>query len=275
MIEVLRDRRFRSMSTSLILALWLASPASAQDDAAALAKATQNPLAAMISLPIQSNLNFGLGEYGRTQHVLNLQPAIPLALGDWTLINRFIAPVIHQPIITDESRSMDGLGDIIYQGFFAPQPNNGLTYGFGPVASLATATEQILGSEKWTVGPGLILVKMTGPWVLGGVAWNTWSFAGDDNRPETNAMGLQYFINYNLPDAWFLTTSPMITANWMADEGNKWTVPFGAGVGKVFAVGPQMLNGNMAGYWNAVTPDNVDGPDWTLRLQLVFLFPSG
>jgi hypothetical protein len=143
------------------------------------------------------------------------------------------------------------------------------------VVILATATEQILGSEKWNAGPGFILVKMTGPWVLGGVIWNTWSFAGDDSRPDTNAMGAQYFINYNLPNAWYLTSSPSISANWKAEEGNKWIVPFGGGFGKIFAIGPQKLNGNITGYWNAVKPDNVDGPDWTLRLQLAFLFPRG
>jgi hypothetical protein len=265
----------------LAFGCWLAvcSAAAAQDapDAAAasaLAKKAQNPIANMISVPLQNNTNFGIASFDRTQNVLNIQPVLPAPIGTWNLINRAIAPLIYQPDITQSSGGEFGLGDIVYQGFFTPASSGVVTWGIGPVLVFPTATNDVLGSGKWSAGPAAIVVAMPGKWVLGGVVYNAWSFAGGSDRADVNQGVLQYFINYNLKNAWYLTSAPIIAVNWNATEGNKWTVPFGGGVGKIFAVGKQKLNGQVSAYWNAVTPDALDGPDWTLRLQLVFLFPK-
>jgi hypothetical protein len=85
-------------------------------------------------------------------------------------------------------------------------------------------------------------------------------------------MLLQPFVNYNLPKGWYISSSPIITANWEADSGDKWTVPLGAGIGKVFKIGKQPMNAQVQGYYNVEKPDN--GADWTLRLVLQFLFPK-
>jgi hypothetical protein len=147
-------------------------------------------------------------------------------------------------------------------------------WGFGPVLMLPTATDDVLGSGKWSLGPAAVVVATQGKWVFGGVAFNAWSFAGDSDRADVNQGTLQYFVNYNLKNAWYLTSSPIIAFNWEAASGDKWVVPFGGGIGKIFAIGNQKLNGQISAYWNAVKPDNLDGPDWTFRAQLVFLFPK-
>jgi hypothetical protein len=110
------------------------------------------------------------------------------------------------------------------------------------------------------------------PWVIGVLANNIWSYTGDDDQPDVNQFLLNYFINYNLPQGWYISSAPIITANWKADSGNKWTVPFGGGVGKIFRVGKQPMNAQVQAFYNMDKPDN--GPDWTLRLQLQFLFPK-
>jgi hypothetical protein len=92
-------------------------------------------------------------------------------------------------------------------------------------------------------------------------------------RPDTNQGSLQYFVNYNLANAWYLTSQPIISFNWEAANEDRWLVPFGGGFGKIFAIGAQKLNGNVQAYWNAEMPESTDGPDWTLRFTLVFLFP--
>ncbi len=265
-------RAWRVLAVSLAGFILLPTAGRAQEDVN-LAQLTQNPVADLISVPFQNNTNFGLGPNDRTQNVLNIQPVVPLGLSaNWNLITRTIVPVIVQPDLASESGSTTGLGDILFSAFLSPGQPGKVIWGVGPAISLPTGKEG-LSSEKWALGPSIVVLTMSGPWVAG-VLWNNiWSVAGDDDRPDTNNMLVQYFINYNLPNGWYLISAPIITANWKASSGNKWVVPFGAGAGKVFRVGKQPLNASLQAYVNAVKPDDF-GADWTLRAQLQFLFPK-
>lgn len=244
------------------------------EDTAELAKAAQNPVASMISLPLQNNTNFNVGPGDDVQNVLNIQPVIPLKLSeDWNLITRTIVPVIYQPeLVKGTGGSEFGLGDINLTLFLSPAKPGKIIWGAGPAFSLPTANETILGTEKWSAGPSVVALKIQGPWVVGGLASNLWSFAGDSDRQDVNQFLFQYFINYNLPDGWYLSSAPIITANWEADSSDQWTVPLGGGGGKIFRIGKQPVNAQLQGFYNVVTPDN--GPDWTLRFQFQFLFPK-
>ena len=225
----------------------------------------------MISVPFQNNINFNIGPYDRTQNVLNIQPVYPITLSEnLNLITRTIIPFISQPI--GESDSKFGIGDINFTAFFSPADPGKVIWGLGPTFFLPTASDASLGSEKWSVGPALVVLTMPGSWVIGLLANNVWSFAGNEERSDVNQMLLQYFINYNLPDGWYLVTAPIITANWKAESGQQWTVPFGGGFGKIFKIGSQPLNAQVQAFANVVKPDN--GADWSLRLQLQFLFPK-
>ena len=236
-----------------------------------LAKKSQNPVSNMISVPFQNNINFNIGPYDRTQNVLNIQPVYPITLSEnLNLITRTIIPFISQPI--GESDSKFGIGDINFTAFFSPADPGKVIWGLGPTFFLPTASDASLGSEKWSVGPALVVLTMPGSWVIGLLANNVWSFAGNEERSDVNQMLLQYFINYNLPDGWYLTSAPVITANWKAESGQQWTVPFGGGFGKIFKIGSQPLNAQVQAFANVVKPDN--GADWSLRLQLQFLFPQ-
>lgn len=239
-----------------------------------LARKAQNPIANMISLPLQNNTSFGIGPFDRNQNVLNVQPVIPASLGNWNLINRFIAPIKWQPDVYQEDGTTFGLGDIVYEGFFTPAKSGNVTWGVGPVLIMPTATDERLGSGKWSAGPAAIVVAFIKKWVVGGVIYNAWSFAGQSDRADVNGGVFQYFVNYNLPKAWYLTSAPILSVNWNAPEGDKWIVPFGGGAGKIFVIGKQKFNGQISAYYNAVKPETLDGPDWSLRFQLVFLFPK-
>jgi hypothetical protein len=238
-----------------------------------LAKKTQNPVADLISLPFQNNINFKVGPDEKTQNILNIQPVWPVSLNnDWNLITRTIVPIISQPGVDalDIDRE-NGLGDTTFTAFLSPKNSGKLIWGAGPVILLPTATDDRLGSDKWGIGPSAVFLTMQGHWVIGSLFSNVWSFAGsgDDN---VNMFTWQYFINYNLPDGWYLTTSPIITANWEADSDNTWTVPFGGGGGKIFRIGKQPMNAQVQALYNVEKPEF--GADWTLRLQLQFLFPK-
>jgi hypothetical protein len=240
-----------------------------------LRKAAQNPMADMMSFPFQNNTNFGYGPLDKTQNITNIQPVIPFRLtDDLLLISRTIAPLIYQPEFFDGQGSEFGLGDITQTLFLGPADPGGFIWGAGPVFMLPTATDDRLGTDKWCAGPAAVGLTMRGPWVFGLLAQNLWSFAGDSDRPDVNQMMIQYFINYNLPDGWYLTSSPAITANWEADSDNTWTVPFGGGFGRLFRIGKLPVNAQVQAFYNAEKPD-ISGPDWTLRFQVQFLLPKG
>jgi len=238
-----------------------------------LAKQAQNPVANLISLPLQNNTNFSIGPDDETQNILNIQPVWPVSINDnWNLITRTILPVVSQPnILTGGDGRINGLGDTTFTGFFSPKDSGKLIWGAGPVFLIPTATDDALGSDKWGAGASVVLLTMPGKWVVGSLFSNVWSFAGSGDQ-DVNLFTWQYFINYNLPNKWYLTSAPIITANWEADSDNTWTVPFGGGIGKIFNIGKQPMNGQISAYYNVEKPEF--GPDWQLRIQLQFLFPK-
>jgi len=238
-----------------------------------LAKQAQNPVANLISLPLQNNTNFGIGPDDETQNILNIQPVWPVSINDkWNLITRTILPVVSQPdILTGGEGRVDGLGDATFTGFFSPKDSAKLTWGVGPVFLIPTATDDALGSDKWGTGASAVFLAMPGKWVVGSLFSNVWSFAGSGSQ-DINLFTWQYFVNYNMSNGWYLTSAPIITANWEAGSDNRWTVPFGGGAGKIFKIGKQPVNAQVGAYYNVEKPDF--GADWQLRLQLQFLFPK-
>lgn len=271
--------------------LSLSLPAAAQDN---LAKQSQNPLATVISVPFENNTYFGIGPSNATANVLNLKPVVPVNLGSVNMINRFIAPYIwtegqsvedlagfipegvdlgfagspNSPLVGRER----GLGGITYQMFFSPANPGSVIWGVGPVFVLPTATKDRFASDKWSAGPAAVALTMPGNWVIGVLAQNVWSFAGDSDAADVNKFLFQYFINYNMDDGWYLSSTPVITANWKADSGDRWTVPFGAGIGRLVKFGNQPVDFKLAGYYNAIKPEQ--GPDWSAQFQVKFLFPQ-
>jgi hypothetical protein len=255
-----------------------------QDDQADLAKQAQNPLASMSSFPLQNNTNFYVGPQKGTQNVLNIQPVLPFSLGaNWNLVTRTIFPIVSLPGFTSGGNfvpptpgllpeRINGLGDTLFTAFLTPKVSK-LIWGVGPALALPTATDDLLASDKWSLGPSVVLLTMPGHWVIGTLLSNIWSFAGS-GTDDVNSFTLQYFINYNMPGGSYFTSQPIITANWGADSGDKWTIPFGGGLGKIFKLGgKQPVNFNIQAYYNVKRPEF--GGRWQLRVKWVFLFPKG
>jgi hypothetical protein len=254
------------------------TPAAAKPDDSSsteeLAKKAQNPIADLISVPFQNNINFNYGPRHLTQDVLNIQPVLPFTLTqDWNLITRWILPIIHQPSLAKGDSSDTGLGDLNPTLFLSTSVASDLLVGFGPTFLFPTASSSQLGTEKWGMGPSAVAVWMPGHWVVGSLINNIWSYAGPTSREAVNEMTLQYFLNYNLPDGWYLSSAPIITANWEAErDADIWTVSVGGGVGKLLRIGRLPVNTQVQAFWNAEAPRH--GGDWTLRTQLQFLFPK-
>lgn len=263
-------------SRVLVVVIFLAISGTAQENAKQtenLAKATQNPVASLISVPVQNNVNFNIGPYGREQNVLNIQPVIPVRISEnWNLITRAITPIIYQPDYTQKQNGTFGLGDMNPTFFLSPAKPGKLIWGVGPTFVLPTATNQVLGQGKFSMGPSVVALLQPGHWTVGALVNNAWSVAGSSTRANVNQMLLQYFVNYNLKKGWYLTTSPIVTANWMASNGNRWTVPLGGGVGRVFRMGLQPVNVSVQLYANPIYPTGAS--PWSLRTQIAFLFPK-
>jgi len=238
-----------------------------------LAKIAQNPVANLISVPFQNNFNFGIGPNRVTQWDLNFQPVIPITLSkDWNLITRTILPIINQPSPAPGIRSAFGLGDLNPTLFLSPAGSKKFIWGVGPTLTFPTATDPLLGNGMYSAGPALVGLTMQGHWVVGALANNQWSYAGWGSK-SVNAFLIQPFINYNFGHGWYVTTSPIMTANWKAPHDNMWVVPVGGGFGKVQKFGKLPVNIQLSAYYNAVTPKDL-GADWQLRFEFTFMFPK-
>jgi hypothetical protein len=247
--------------------------ASAQESETELAKKTQNPVADLISIPLQNRTNFGIGPNHRTQNLLNVQPVVPISLNsEWNLITRTIMPIIKQPDLSTTSDNTWGLGATTFTAFLAPANPGPVIWGVGPAIQIPTTTDDQLGSRKWGAGPSVVVLTMQGPWVFGAIANQVWSIGGNNDRPNTSTFFTNAFLNYNLSDGWYLTSAPIITADWQATPGNKWTLPVGGGFGKIQRIGKLPFNFSLAAYSNVVRPD--PGADWELRLQIALLLPK-
>ena len=244
-------------------------------EAGDLAKAAQNPVANMVSLPLQYNYYSGGGLGSTSAMVLNVQPVLPLEIGkDWLIVSRTIVPFTNVPVplpLADTGRT-SGIADIQEQAYFTAAKPGKVTWAVGPVLSFPTATNNVVRTGQWGLGPTAVALVMPGHWVIGTLVNNVWRIGGDVHGTTLNTFTLQPFINYNLPHAWAISTSPLMTANWSAPDEQRWTVPLGAGFSKVAHIGDQPLNFEIQYYHNVKHPRNAGSN--SLRLEAAALWPT-
>jgi hypothetical protein len=244
------------------------------DEAERLQKLVENPVSNMVTVPFQNETNFPIGSFNRTQNVFNLQPVIPFRLNDkWNLVARVIVPLVSQPHTNSKDGIKNGLGDLNSMLLLSPAKPPKLIWGVGPVLSFPIATNSVIGSGKWAAGPSVVAVVQPGHWTLGALANNLWSVGGDKDRRDVNSFLLQFFVNYNFVKGWYFTSSPNITSNWKLDRHERWSVPLGFGLGRVFKYAGQSFNSQASAYYTVVHPDSLPYPKWQVRLQLAWLFP--
>ena len=265
----------KSVGTFLGLSVYFATNAvSADDSAGDIAKKLANPIAALISVPIQANYdeNIGASEQGAVWRV-NVQPVIPVSISeDWNLISRTILPLIHQSDIPGRGDGESGLGDTVQSFFFSPKApsSNGTIWGVGPVLLLDTATDDVLGGEQWGIGPTAVALKQNGPWTYGMLANHIESFSGNDDRNDVSATFVQPFLSYITSSQTTLSLNTESTYDW---EEKQWAIPINFNVNQLLKVGGNLIQvGGGVRYW-VESPDGA-ADDWGLRLQLTFLFPK-
>jgi len=268
-------------------------PASDASTSENLAQAAANPIANMISLPFQFNFNFNQGPYDRFGTVLNLQPVLPFKLTKkWNVVTRTIIPILQKPDINATTGGTSGLGNINFNAFFVPPAAGIFTYGFGVSLIIPTATAPELGGDAFGIGPTVIALVMPKPWVIGFTSGYTLAYKSPEGSDALNSFFLQYFLTYNLKKGWNITSSPTITANFNAPEGEQWVVPVGAGFGKLmrFKGIKSPVKFSLQYYYNVVQASQTPGVEYidlahdpyqpmgngnqSLVFYITFLFPD-
>ncbi|NIK92423.1 transporter [Mangrovimonas sp. CR14] len=258
----------------LVVALLFGYSIYAQDEtssADALAKQLQNPVASLISVPFQGNLDFGYDPENGTKFTLNIQPVIPISISEnWNLIGRVILPVVSQTDIYGNSGNQTGLSDAVVSAFFSPKEptSGGLIWGAGPVLLVPTATDDYLGTKKFGVGPTAVVLKQLGTLTAGALVNHIWSVAGDSNRQDVNATFLQPFLAKNFAGGYALALNTELTQNWDYKSTSGSINIVGS---KVITMGSQMaqlLLGPRIHYGNG------NAADFGVRFGLVLLYPK-
>lgn len=273
----------RCASALAIAVMLAASAATAQQperpsadlDENRLARAVQNPISKLGALPVQNQAELGIGPFNRVRNTLSILPMIGIALSrDVSIVSRTKLPFVSRPEVDRESGSTSGLGDVTQSLFVIPDSSSRLVWGLGPSFLLPTASSVELGSGKLGIGPTAAALARPKPWTFGAVVGQMWSVAGPSNRADVSQLSVMPLVSVQFPSGWYVTTAPIITANWNAAAARSvWTVPLGGACGKVLVVGSLPINVSVGAYWNVIRPDTAFAPTATAELQVALLFP--
>lgn len=246
------------------------APPKSGSSAQELADKLANPVASLISVPLQNNLIYGVGPFNGSKYTINVQPVIPFKLTEnLNLITRYILPVVDQRDITGENTHQFGLSDATITAFFAPK-TKGIILGFGPAFLVPTATDKLLGTEKFGVGPSALVMHQGKGLSVGFIANQIWSVAGNDDRADFNQFYTQIFLTHSYKSGATLGITSEITQNW---EGNTTLITLSPNIGAISKLGDQAVQFAIMPLIPIVGPRD-QRPDWGLRAVLAFVFPG-
>lgn len=255
----------------VVLIIFNCPQTHAQESTEELAKKLSNPISNLISVPFQNNTDYGIGQYNGSRNTMNIQPVIPFSLKKMNMIIRWVQPWVTQYNITGENEKQNGLADAIVSAFFSPaNSKNGFTWGAGPVFLVPDATDELLGSKKFGIGPTVVALKQAQGLTFGALANQIWSVAGSDNGANINQLFLQPFLVYNWKSGAGVGLNFEMTQNWDASTTILW---FNPNISGVTSLGKQKTQFSIGPRFNLIAPSEAKA-DWGWRAAVVFLFPK-
>jgi hypothetical protein len=271
----MNHRRLSAHATFVACLLTRAATGGAQQSPDAdLRQQLQSPVSGLTNVSFSGNWSLDAPPYGRDAFAFQVEPVVPLQVSkNWLLVPRILINAVqYQPTTDQAAGGTTGFGDMQPTFFLTPTQVSELIWGFGPAFLIPTATSSALGSGKWVVGPAGALLIQPKWGTVGTVIQNIWSFAGDPARPSVNVMTIEVEVAYNLPDDWYLISEPLGGINWTATSWNRWLVPVGGGIGRLFNIGKQSLSASAEIYGNVVRPQT--SATWQTSLAVTLLFPN-
>ena len=252
------------------------------ENAEELGQSTQNPLADLTVIPFQNNFSFDNTQNRETGYILNIQPIFPLQLKSFKFVNRLTFGLGYMPGITAGSAEIPlgfaddgqtdgtwGALDLNWTGWITPKPIGDFSWGIGPSVTFPIASDNRLGSGKWSLGASAVFVWQPKKWTIDAIFRQLWSVGGSEDRTDVNQLLAQPLIAYNIKDGWAVATMPVITVNWDFPEDQKALVPFGGGVNKLLFLGKIPMLVMCHYYYNAIRPELAASSEF--RLQLTFI----
>jgi hypothetical protein len=260
------------MAAATLTLLMVQPSLGATETAADLARKTENPLADLVTVPLQHNWDFGIGSRDAMKHTVKLQPIIPFPFGtNWLLFTRTIVPFTYAEASEAGKRDASGLEDTSLSLFLSPRhaARHGFLWGVGPAFQLPTATDDTLGREKWGAGPTALVAEQRGDWTTCLLVRHIWSFAGDDGRPPVSETLLQPSLSYRFTTHNSVGLNTEAKYDWQAEQ---WTVPLNLSVSQLFKLGKVPVKLALGARLYVERP--AGGPDWGLRFTMTFLLPE-
>jgi len=249
-----------------------------------ISRQLENPLTDMWSLSFENSTLWTKGdamEHTEVANTMFFQPGLPIPIGEnkeHVFICRPVFPLVTNPVLdATKSDGVDGhktgFGDIQMMALLGPNRKSGIVWGAGGTFKFPTASDDVLGQDKYQAGPALMIFRMQKPLTIGFLLQHWWSYAGDDDRPDTRQTDIKYIARYSLPNAWAIGFGPTISIDWEADSDDKWTVPIGFGFTKMVRFGKMPVKLLAEVNYSVVRPDTY-GTEWKFIFRIAPVIPS-
>ena len=279
---------------------------------AQIAKLMDNPVGNLVAVFFQYDYTQFKGPRIDTKvvHKLQIIPMFPINLGsDWNLINRVVFPFLSVPVnkgfgkcmgaapgsilascpnfpslLADPFDRTTGFSDLTYVGLASPKKpikiestGGKVIWGIGPTSMFPTASQDVLGTGKFSLGPSAVVGYLGREWLFGIFPQHWWSVGGESKRADVNLTNIQYFLYYVPPwdpkAQWRIGMSPTVSIDWKA-KGDKLTFPVGLGIERMFAIGQLPVFIQLEVAYSVIHPEDKVGSRWNFRLNIIPVIPT-
>lgn len=243
------------------------------ETASSLARQVTDPSSHLTAVNFKNQLFERFYGIKQTGYQLLVQSVLPTDNFPFKLWRTTVRPTIPVLVVPDgKGGQVNGLGDVEFVQINFLVDKKWLAVGIGPTFAFPTASDRLLGQGKWQIGPAFLVAYKGTPKIRTGALIQHWvSFAGANDRQDTNFLSIQPFFALIFSKGWYVKTDPILTCDWF--NGSKWTVPINLGIGKVVKIGRQAFSISLEPEFVISHPQR-GGEQFLFRLTFSPLFPG-